>query len=493
MLERDFTRNDLSPLPFIIGRKIASVEFETELRGNGLQNSGLTANAPVIARLFQACGYALTPNPAPSISNVFQVGDEATPVAWAESSGATASGTYTPSGNFSAGDVITIGTKHYTFVNSYTNTDGDVLLGGSEGASINNLIAAVNLGAGAGTVYAAAMTANPAEVLASLSGSNLVITSRSQGAAGNSIATTYTPSGSSEGAWGHATLQGGADVASNTDMIAYYLTVSSGGASGTAEVVITSDTAGEGSPAQALTSGSPLTVGTQGLALTPTWAGNLEAGQQWVMWLRPPGLSLDPISDNFQSVTLALHKDGVLHTVPGCFGTFQINAAAGNYATVKWTFTGTYQAPVDDPNPSPNFETELPSQVQLARLRINEFNAIVEKFTFDQKNDIQIRPDVSSSDGYIGTRIVSRKPDGGIDPEADLVANNDFWGQFAAAQRMPFQFRVGSAPGNTVWFIAPNTQYTGMTYGDRNGILVYDAGLSFARSVGNDECSLFFC
>ena len=42
VLERNFVRNDLSPMPFIIGRKIASMEFETELRGNGLQNSGLS-------------------------------------------------------------------------------------------------------------------------------------------------------------------------------------------------------------------------------------------------------------------------------------------------------------------------------------------------------------------------------------------------------------------------------------------------------------------
>jgi hypothetical protein len=42
----------------------------------------------------------------------------------------------------------------------------------------------------------------------------------------------------------------------------------------------------------------------------------------------------------------------------------------------------------------------------------------VEKFTLDQMNDIQIGPDGSSSNGYIGTRIVPRKPEGGINPEA---------------------------------------------------------------------------
>ena len=57
----------------------------------------------------------------------------------------------------------------------------------------------------------------------------------------------------------------------------------------------------------------------------------------------------------------------------------------------------------------------------------------------------------------------------------------------------PFQMRVGHTPGNTVWFLAPNSQYSGLTYADRNGILVYDAGMRFARTYGNDEACFYFC
>ena len=124
---------------------------------------------------------------------------------------------------------------------------------------------------------------------------------------------------------------------------------------------------------------------------------------------------------------------------------------------------------------------------------MHEFNAVVEKFHFNQGNDIQIRPDVSSSEGYIGTRLVSRKPEGGINPEADLVANYDFWAKFTAAARLPFQMRVGSMAGNTVWIVAPGVQYTGMTYADRNGILTYDAGLKFPGYTDNDEVQFHFC
>jgi hypothetical protein len=309
------------------------------------------------------------------------------------------------------------------------------------------------------------------------------------GAYYNTLPTTTT---TSQGTWGGASLSGGANIANNSDVVAYYLTVTTPGPSGAAKITVTSDTVGEATAAAAVTSGSPFSFGTQGLTLTPTFTGSLVEGQQWVLWLLPTGLMLSPVSDNFQSITLVLHKDGVLHTMPGSFGTFEVTAQAGNFATVKWTFTGTYDEPVDDPNPSPNFETTLPSQVQLARLTVANFDAVVEKFTYNQANDIQIRPDVSASDGYVGVRITARKPEGGIDPEADLVSNNDFWGQMSSAQRMPFQMRVGTVAGNTVWIFAPNTQYTGLTYTDRNGILAYDAGLRFSRSLGNDEIFYFF-
>lgn len=368
VLERDFVRDSLSVSPHIIGRKLARMEFRTELRGNGRQNSGLAADAPIIARLFRACGYELVGQDDPFVKGVYDVDDHLNRVSWAS----------------------------------------DV------------------------------------------------------------------------------------DLANNTDAIAYTITVTTAGASGTAQVTITSDTAGEGSAAQAITTTEALTVGTKGLVLTPTFTGNLALGQTWVVWLMPPGIELKPRSDDFESVTLVMYKDGVKHTMPGGFGTFEIEATAGNFASVSWTFTGTYVKPEDEAMPSPNYERTLPSQVELSRLLIGNFNAIVETFSFNQSNDIQPRPDVSSSDGYIGTRIVARNPEGGINPEADKVANYDFWDSMASAARMPFQMRVGTQPGNTVWILAPGVQYTGLTYADRQGILTYDAGLKFPAYDNNDEICFVF-
>lgn len=367
ILMRDFTRGDLSALPHTVGRKLAKMSFTTELRGNGHQQSGSIADVPVIARLFQASGYALTGHPASSAGTVFEVGDEATPVAWT---------------------------------------------------------------------------------------------------------TSGTPS--------------------NTDVIAYYLTVDAAGPSGTAHVTVTSDTPGEGVASAVITSGTPVALGTKGLSATPVFAGLLAAGQRWCVWLRPPGSTLDPVSDNFGSLTLYAYYDGTLHAITGALGTFTLDATGGQFAKLKWEFTGQYVPMVDAPLVNPVFERTLPPQVQLARLNIDNFSATVNAMTFTQANTIQPRPDVNGSDGYSGVRLTARKPTGGIDPEATLVASHDFWGRMSAATRMPFQMRVGSQPGNTVWMFAPNTQYDKMTYKDRAGLRVYDAGLSFARAYGNDEVQFAF-
>lgn len=368
LLERDIATPDLSPEAIVIGRKLAQMTFNTELRSNG-KKTGLIADAPVITRLFRACGYALTGITAPETYGPWDIDAHANQVSWvADDTGLT-----------------------------------------------------------------------------------------------------------------------------NTDVISYILEVTTGGASGTAMITVTSDTTGENEAAQVITTATELEIGTKGLKLTPTFTGNLELGQRWIVWVLPIGLRLDPVSDDFESDTLAMNKDGVLHTMPGSFGTFEVTATAGDYASIAWTFTGIWNNPVDAAMANPNYEKTLPSQVEWARLRIGGFNAIVNEFTYTQGNEINIRPDVSSGEGYIGTRITSRQPEGGIDPEADSVANHDFWGILGKAKRMPFQMRVGTQPGNTVWIFSPSTQYTGLTYQDRDGIMNYDAGLRFSRTHGNDEIRFFFC
>src|ERR1700676_1647192 len=58
------------------------------------------------------------------------------------------------------GQAVSVGGKTYTFQTALTNADGNVLIGATLTASLANALAALNLGAGSGTTYAAATATN---------------------------------------------------------------------------------------------------------------------------------------------------------------------------------------------------------------------------------------------------------------------------------------------------------------------------------------------
>lgn len=107
-------------------------------------------------------------------------------------------------------ETVVIGSKTYTFQDTLTDVDGNVQIGASAAASLDNLVAAVNLAAGSGTKYAASMTVN-ADVLANEGvGDTLTATAKVPGVAGNLLDTTETLT---NGSWGAVTLENGADGA----------------------------------------------------------------------------------------------------------------------------------------------------------------------------------------------------------------------------------------------------------------------------------------
>lgn len=96
-----------------------------------------------------------------------------------------ASGTLTSDDTEVANDATqAIGGKTYTIKASYSNTDGHVTKGASRAATLANLAAAINLGAGAGTLYAVAMTQND-YVRATSNALVLTVIARDPGIVGN--------------------------------------------------------------------------------------------------------------------------------------------------------------------------------------------------------------------------------------------------------------------------------------------------------------------
>jgi len=134
---------------------------------------------------------------------VFSLVDVAVPAS------AAATGNLTLTANVTDSDQVLIDAKTYTFETVLTNVDGNVLIGATASDSIDNLIAAITLGAGSGTLYAAATTLHPTVTAAAGVGDTMDATAKTAGTAGNTIATTDPTDSGGVMSWGAATLTGG--------------------------------------------------------------------------------------------------------------------------------------------------------------------------------------------------------------------------------------------------------------------------------------------
>lgn len=386
VLERDYVANDLSPFADIIGRVIAGFQITTEVRSNGKAQSGLIADAPILAKMIQACGY----------------------------------------------DLLAMD--------------------------------------GTGTTNHSPIVADP-----------------------------DNPATSAKIAWSSEV-----DDVTVLQPVLYTIEVTTSGASGVAEVTVTSNSKEEDATngdhieapvAQVITTATPLNLGTKGGALTPTFTGDLTIGQKWSVAAFPTGVKLVPISNNFKTASMEMNRDGVKLEGNSGLGTFTVTAPAGDIAKATFNFTTTFVDPSDELVPDVEFPDDLlPSQVELSTLTWGgNRNLMVEQWTLDQQNDIQARPSVNHRQGYAGSRIAGRAPQLGFNPEATHEADHPFWNEFLKAKQKTFITRVGTEPGNQVVFYAGKAQTSEQSFTDRNGTMTYDKTIKAKRISGNDELIIVFC
>ena len=118
-----------------------------------------------------------------------------------------ASGVLTSTGVFTNTQTVVVGGKTYTTQTTLTNVDGNVLIGASAAATLQNLYDAINLSGTAGTQYAAAMTENAEVEATGVTATTLTVKAKTPGSVGNLIASTETQTNAS---WGDTVLENGA-------------------------------------------------------------------------------------------------------------------------------------------------------------------------------------------------------------------------------------------------------------------------------------------
>ena len=197
-----------------------------------------------------------------------------------------------------------------------------------------------------------------------------------------------------------------------------------------------------------------------------------------------------PVSQNFESATIYMNVNGVLHKMLGARGTVSFDWTVKQIPVAKFKFTGLYVNVADAAAPTPTytgFQKPLAVTPQAsATFSILGYTGSLNQITADLNNTVVHHPVI----GDESILITDRKASGKIQIEATTVATKDWWTNVINATTGSVSLTHGTTAGNKVQFSAPAVQLTKPAYTDLNGVQMLTFDAMFNPSSGNDEISL---
>jgi hypothetical protein len=201
------------------------------------------------------------------------------------------------------------------------------------------------------------------------------------------------------------------------------------------------------------------------------------------------------VSSTFSSATLYCFYDGTRHKITGARGTVSFNLTAGQFATASFNLIGIYNAP-DDTALSGSFTVAN----QAAAIEVNDTNVTtatfhgvtgvrIESFDLAINNEFFHKETMSNKEVV----ITNRAPGGTCVVEAPAVGTTDYFAKAVGVSTAASSIVLGATGGNIVTVNAPQTDITGVSYGDTNGVISLSMPyLALPTTAGNDEFSVVF-
>ena len=200
-----------------------------------------------------------------------------------------------------------------------------------------------------------------------------------------------------------------------------------------------------------------------------------------------------PVSTGYESVTMYVYEDGKRIIVSGCRGNVSFTMAAGDKVMAAFTMTGHVAAQTDVALPSPTFDSTTPEPYIGGAFTIDSYSAIISALNFDLGNSVSNPESVSGADGYGEVYITMRDVNGSIDPLDELVATEDYIGNFTAGSTMALASgAIGATAGNILNITMPAVYYRDASSADRDGLASLDLPFGAAESTTDDEVSIAF-
>lgn len=206
-----------------------------------------------------------------------------------------------------------------------------------------------------------------------------------------------------------------------------------------------------------------------------------------------------PDSDEAQgdgsSASVGLFIDGKRLTLFGARGSCSLEYKAGEPVMASFTLTGVYGGVSDTALLSGiTYPTPTPKVFLGETLTLGGDTLVAENLTLDIGNNVVLRPDVTIAEGYKAAAITERAPTVGVDPEEVLGATRNDWSKYENATASALLVTLTGSAGNIVTLNAAESVVSGLSYGDRDGVLTNDIELALtdSASAGDGEYSIVF-
>lgn len=203
-----------------------------------------------------------------------------------------------------------------------------------------------------------------------------------------------------------------------------------------------------------------------------------------------------PVSTGFESVTLYFFEFGrVRHILLGCRGNLSISWNAGEMATCSFEMIGRVGTVTDQTQPSPTFNSTVPKGVLGLDARVGAVaDLVVQGFTFETGNQIEVPDDVNDAEGYGNVLLTDRDPTMTFQRHAELVATIDPWNDIRnSTARAVVSGALGATAGNIINFNAPQAHYRDIAPGESENVRTEDFTFGLHESgSGDDQFSIAF-
>jgi hypothetical protein len=230
--------------------------------------------------------------------------------------------------------------------------------------------------------------------------------------------------------------------------------------------------------------------GTAGTA--PKWSALIQACGFSETIVSITSVTYAPISSAFKGVTLYFFADGVRHKVTGCRGTWSMSMETGEIPKISFSFTGIFNAPTDETQPSPTFSNQadpvVVNSANTATLQVHGYAACLSAFSLDLANETPFRQLAGCTQQVM---ITDRKPEGEVTIEAPTIAAKNYFSAASTQTSGQFSWVHGTTAGNIVTFTAPTCNLGSPEYEDSDGIIMLKLPfMPQPTAAGNDEFTL---